>query len=170
MKRLYFVAPDIASAKQVVDELLLARIDERHIHVLAKDGTPLDNLPSASFFHKTDLAHAIEQGLALGGATGLLAGVVAVTVPPAGLILGGGAVLLATTVAGAGIGAWSASLRALNIPNTQHRQFEEEIEAGKLLMIVDVPKDKVEEVRSRIGETHHEVRDGGVDRTIPHFP
>ena len=170
MKRLYFVAPDIASAKQVVDELLLARIDERHIHVLAKDGTPLENLPSASFFYKTDLAHAIEQGLALGGATGLLAGVVAVTVPPAGLILGGGAVLLATTLAGAGIGAWSASLRALNIPNTQHRQFEDEIKAGKLLLIVDVPKDKVEEVRSRIGATHHEVRDGGVDRTIPHFP
>jgi len=37
MKRgLYFLLPNAARARQVVDELLLARIDEHHIHVIAK--------------------------------------------------------------------------------------------------------------------------------------
>ena len=37
MRRLYFLVPTIDSASQIVDELLLARVDERHIHIAAKD-------------------------------------------------------------------------------------------------------------------------------------
>ena len=47
MKRIYFLVPTIELAKTIVDELLLARIEERHIHILAKRGTPLENLPEA---------------------------------------------------------------------------------------------------------------------------
>jgi len=32
MKRLYFLVPDIKSAKKIVDEVLVARIEVRHIH------------------------------------------------------------------------------------------------------------------------------------------
>lgn len=170
MKRLYFMAPDVESARRTVNELLLARIEERHIHVIAKEGTPLEDLPTASFFQRSDLAHGIEQGLAFGGAAGVFAGVVAISLPGAGLVLGGGAILLATTLAGASIGAWSASLRALNIPNSQLQEFEEEIKNGGILMLVDVPKHKVDEIRALIGRTHGEVHDRGVERSIPHFP
>lgn len=48
-RRLYFVFPDIDVVRKVVDELLLARIDEGHIHVLAKDGTPMQGLPKPIF-------------------------------------------------------------------------------------------------------------------------
>ena len=41
-RRLYFTVPDTASAQQMVNDLLLARIDEGHMHVLARDGIPLD--------------------------------------------------------------------------------------------------------------------------------
>lgn len=170
MKRLYFVAPDVASARKTVDELLLARVDQHHIHAIAKDGTPMEDLPTASFFQKTDLAHGVEQGLALGGASGLLAGLVAISLPGAGLILGGGAIMLATTLAGASIGAWSASLRALNIPNTHLAEFEQELDEGGILLMVDVPKDRVEEIRALINRTHTEVHDRGVEKSIPHFP
>lgn len=168
-RRIYFMAPDVQAAKRVVDELLLARIEERHIHVLAREGTPLEDLPRASLLQRTDLAHAVEQGLALGGATGALAGLVAISLPGS-LVLGGGAILLATTLAGAGIGAWSASFRALNIPNTHLRQFEDDCRAGGILMLVDVPKDRVDEIRRLIHRTHAEVADRGVEKTIPHFP
>ena len=40
MRRLYFLLPDLDVAHKVVDELLLARIEERHIHVIAKDPCP----------------------------------------------------------------------------------------------------------------------------------
>lgn len=168
MQRLYFMAPNVNSAKEVVNELLLARIDERHIHVIARDDTPMEDLPSASLFQRTDLAHAIEQGLALGGATGALAGLVAIAFP-GGLILGGGAVLLATTLAGAGIGAWSATFRALNIPNTHLRQFEKDIQAGCLLMLVDVPSERADEIRTLIQRTRTDVHDRGSEPAYPHL-
>ncbi len=90
MRRLYFVAPNVKTAQRVVHNLLLARVEERHIHVLAKEGVPLQDLPEASLAQKSDLAPAIERGLAYGGAAGVLAGVAAITLPPAGLVLGGG--------------------------------------------------------------------------------
>lgn len=55
MRRIYFLAPDIAITKKIVDDLLLARVEERHIHVLAKRGTPLEDLPEASLLQKAIL-------------------------------------------------------------------------------------------------------------------
>ena len=81
MRRLYFLVPDIPTARKIVDDLLLARISERHLHVLAKRGTPLEDLPEAGVLQKTNLVHALERGVALGGASGLLAGLVAITTP-----------------------------------------------------------------------------------------
>ena len=43
-RRLYYVLPDLPSARKIMDDLLLARIEERHIHFLAKRGTPMDGL------------------------------------------------------------------------------------------------------------------------------
>ncbi len=48
MKRIYFLVPDIATTEKIVDDLLLARIEEKHIHVLAKRGTQLEDLPEAT--------------------------------------------------------------------------------------------------------------------------
>ena len=56
-RRLYFLLPNIARARQVVDELLLARIDDHHIHVIAKEGTPLGDLPQASMLQRSDFVH-----------------------------------------------------------------------------------------------------------------
>ena len=102
MRRIYFLVPKIATTKEIVDDFLLARIEERHIHVIAKRGTPLEDLPEANLLQKTDFIPAVQQGVALGGATGLLAGLVAVALPPASTVIAGG-VLLATTLAGASI-------------------------------------------------------------------
>ncbi len=42
MRRLYFLVPTVDRATQIVDELLLARIEERHIHIAAKDHHALE--------------------------------------------------------------------------------------------------------------------------------
>jgi hypothetical protein len=39
--RLYFMLPDVASATSTADELLLARIENRHLRFLARRGTKL---------------------------------------------------------------------------------------------------------------------------------
>jgi hypothetical protein len=166
MRRIYFLVPNIETTKNIVDELLLARIEERHIHVLAKRGTPLEDLPEATFLQKTDFIPALEQGLALGGATGLLAGLVAIALPT-GLVLGGGA-LFAITLAGAGVGALMSSMVGSSIGNRRIEQFQEAMERGEFLLMVDVPRDRVEEIETIIKKHHPEAECEGTD---PHtFP
>lgn len=169
MRRLYFLVPDLDSAKKIVDELLLARVEERHIHVIAKEGTPLENLPEASFLQKTDFVPALERGLAVGGATGVLAGLVAMTFPPAGLVLGGGA-LLSVALAGAGFGAWLSSMIGASVPNSRLKQFEDAIEQGEILFLVDVPKSRVEEIDEMVKRHHPEAEIEGTEPTIPPSP
>ena len=130
MRRIYFLAPDIAVTKRVVDDLILAKIDEKHIHVIAKRNTPLEDLPEATLLQKSDFIPAVEQGLAIGGSTGMLAGLVAIMLPPASTVIAGG-ILLATTVVGAGVGAWVSGMVGMSIGNRRTKEFEDAIETGK---------------------------------------
>lgn len=169
MRRIYFLLPDVDVSSVVVDELLLARIDIQHIHVIAKEGTAMADLPEASLAQKSDLVPALERGIAVGGATGLLAGVVAVSFPPAGLILGGGAVL-GIALAGTGFGAIMSTMIGVSAPNTRHKQFQDAIKAGEILMLVDVPKNRVDEIEDMVKQHHPEVNIEGTEPTIPVFP
>jgi hypothetical protein len=169
MKRIYFLLPDVDTTRKIVDELLLARVEERHIHIIAKEGVSLEDLPEASFRQKSDFIPALERGLLVGGATGILAGVVAVTFPPAGLVLGGGA-LLTTALMGAGMGAWLSSMIGVGAPNTQLTRFETAVKEGHVLMLVDVPKLRVEEIEQLVKRHHPEADVQGTEPTIPAFP
>jgi hypothetical protein len=166
MRRLYFLLPDVESAKTIVDELLLARVEERHIHIVAKDHTELEK---AHLFEESDFVPALERGLAVGGATGLLAGIAAVSFPPAGLILGGGAIL-ATSLLGTGLGAWVSSMIGSSVPNRQLDRFHDAIEEGQLLMLIDVPKARVDEISDLVKSHHPEAHVEGTEPTIPAFP
>lgn len=169
MKRLYFIAPNVQQAHRAVNELLLERIPEKNIHVIAREGTPLGNLPEASMMQRSDLTAAIEKGVTFGGAAGILAGLVAIALPT-GLVLAGGATLLATTVAGASVGAFGAALKGLDVPNTRLREFEEDLHRGRILIIVDVPVDKVDTTRVAMTTGDLDIIDKGKDPLMPPFP
>ena len=169
MRRIYFLVPSVPSAKVIVDELLLARIEERHIHIVAREDTPLEHLPTAGVAQRSDLVPALERGAALGGLGGLLAGLLAVTFPPAGLVLGGGA-LFGLTLFGGGFGAWMSSMVGIGIPSSRLQTFEAAIESGQLLMMIDVPSARVQEVEALILRHHPEAELEGVDPNIPIFP
>ncbi|MDO8893863.1 MAG: DUF1269 domain-containing protein [Nitrosomonas sp.] len=169
MRRIYFLVPDIATTKRIVDDLLMAKIEERHLHVLAKRGTPLEDLPEANLLQKSDFIPAVQQGMALGGTTGLLAGLVAVVLPPASTVIAGG-ILLATTLAGAGVGAWLSGMVGMSIGNRRTKEFEEAIEAGHLLLLADVPADRVLEIERRVKQHLPEVEIEGTEPNIPAFP
>jgi len=171
MKRLYFLLPDLKTASAVVDELLLARIEERRIHIAAKDHHPLQqaNLPETNLLQDSDFIPAVEKGLAVGGGTGILAGLAAMSFPPAGLIVGGGAVL-GLSLLGAGVGAWISGMIGLNVENTQLKDFQQAIEQGKLLLMVDVAKERVHEIEALLRKHHPEIDIKGIEPTLPVFP
>jgi len=168
-RRIYFLLPSVGSARQVVNELLLARIDDHHIHVMAREGTSLGDLPQANLLQRSDFIHGVEIGLSVGGATGIVAGLIAVAFPPQGIVLGGWTMLV-MALAGALIGAWVAGMIGTDIPNSQLREFTTAVADGQILMMVDVPKSKVANVTEMIRKHHPEADMHGVEPTIPAFP
>jgi hypothetical protein len=48
-RRLYFMLPDLASAERTANDLLLARIDDRHMNFVARPGTHLGSLHVAGY-------------------------------------------------------------------------------------------------------------------------
>lgn len=168
-RRLYFLLPDLASAHQTADDLLLARVEDRRMHFLAKRGTPLGALREASFLQKSDAVHGAELGLIIGAIGGFLLGVYMFMTPPDGVHLQLVTVLLATVV-GAAFGAWTASLVAMSVPNTRLKAFQGDIESGMILMMVDVPLARVDEVRELVTRRHPEATARGLEPTLPAFP
>lgn len=169
MRRLYFLVPDVAIGKKVVDELLLSHIEWRHIHVVAKRGTPLENLPEASFLQRSDVIPAMLRAIPEGGATGLLCGLVALALSPE-LLVAGGAVLLASSLAGVGIGVYIGGMVGLNVGSTRLKAFQEAVERGQLLMLIDVPRERVEEITELIKKSHPEAEPEGTEPRVPAFP
>jgi len=168
-RRLYYAMPDLASARKVMDDLLLARVEERRIHFLAKRGTPMDGLHEANILQKSDLVHGAQTGLVLGALLGCAAGALVVS-----LVLTDSrwqiVTVLGAALLGALLGAWVSSMIGSSIPNSRLKPFETLIEEGKILLMVDVPEHSVEEIRARIGRQHPEALDRGIDAHIPVFP
>jgi hypothetical protein len=168
-RRLYFLLPDLASAGQTANDLLLARVEDRRMHFLARRGTPLGALREASYLQKSDAVHGAELGLVIGGIGGFLVGVYMVLTPPDGMSLQLVTVLLSTMI-GAVFGAWASSLVAMSVPNTRLRAFQPDIDAGKILLMIDVPLARVEEVQELVTRRHPEATAHGVEPTLPAFP
>lgn len=168
-RRLYFLLPDVESARRTADDLLLARIDDRHMHFLARRGTQLGELHEASYLQKTDMAHGAGVGFALGGLGGLVLGALIVAYPLEGthpqLVM-----VLIATILGAALGAWMASMAAAAVPNSRLKPFHDEIARGKVLLMVDAPFARVEEVRDLVLARHPEALSGGLESRYPAFP
>src|SRR5689334_22379805 len=166
---MYVTLPDLASARKLANDLLLARIEDRHMHFLARRGTDLGELHEASYLQKTDAVHGDLTGLVIGGVVGVLVGLLLVYFPPGGASIQLVAVLIAALV-GAFLGIWIAGMVGLQVPNTQLKGFEQELQEGKILLMLDVPAGRYDEIRQVIARTHPEAADRGQEPTVPAFP
>jgi hypothetical protein len=165
-KRLYFLLPNTERARSVFKELLLAGIEEHHIHVHAKEGTPLGDLPETTVLQKSDALHGAGLGLLAGALTGAIAGGVVLLFPPSGLATGLG-VVIALAALGAVMGVWVSGMIGASTPNTHLDAFDDEIQRGKVLLIVDVPSDRAKEIARIVRQHHPEADLRGTDSAIP---
>ena len=166
-KRLYYLLADIPTTRKVVDELLLARIDEPHIHVLTNDKVAMGNLPRASIMQTTDIVHGIESGLVVGGLTGLVVSLIATLSLELGNMVG--VVILSCTLLGSLLGIWTSSMIGSDVRNSRLKDFEVAIEDGKVLLMVDVPQQRVDEISQMI-DAHKQAHKEGAEPSIPAFP
>lgn len=168
MKRLYFLVPDVQHTRIIVNELLVARIHIEDIHVLAKEGTAMSDLPKATFAQRTDVIPASQKGMITGGLAGFVVGGLIVSFSPVGPLLGWGSVF-ALTVAGIILGAMTATLIGVNSPSTRIKRFDKAIRNGQLLLMVDVPKERRREIEELIKSHHPEAKVMGGDQHTPAF-
>lgn len=167
MKRLCFVSPDTGHTRRVVELLEANGIPKTHIYVVARHDVELEDLPDAGP-EADDFLPAYERGLALGAVGGLLAGLTALALAPAGMVLGGGAVAL-ITLAGSGIGGLMTGLAGAAFPSSRLKEFEAAIAAGRLLVMADVPRDRVPHYEALIKREDPTVEVMGIEPPAPPF-
>ena len=164
MRIIYFLAPNIETTHKIVDELRAEGIEDRHMHILAKRDMPLEGMPEASVFEKTDFIPALERGAALGATTGLLAGLVGLRF--AGFAIAGGPIL-GILFFGATIGTMMSGLAGLQVGNSRVKEYADAIERGELLVMVDIPKERIDAMSQLIIRHHPSAQFEGIEPLLP---
>ncbi len=139
------------------------------MHFLAKRGTELGELHEASYLIKTDLVRGAGIGLFFGALGGVILGYMIVNHPPEGTHPGLAAAVLAAMV-GALLGVWMGSMAATAVPNSRLRQFDDKLARGQVLMVVDVPYEKIDRIREIVAARHPEVLATLQETRYPAFP
>jgi hypothetical protein len=78
-------------------------------------------------------------------------------------------VTLVMALVGATFGSWAASLVAVRIPNRQLKAFEKDLGDGRILLVVDVPNERVEEVTELVTSRLPEADARGADPRMPAY-
>ncbi len=165
-RRLYYVLPSVASAQNVVNELLLKRIPIHHMHAVGAGDIDMKDLPVASAMQRNDFLRAIWIGACVGALLGLIAGMIGhawLSVPLGGM-------LTVTAGFGAFISAWAAGMIGISAPNAELAKFSKTIEQGHILLMVDVPKERVDDIEHTLHAHHPEANFKGLEPSIPKFP
>ena len=169
-RRIYWLLPDRESARSAMDDLLLAGVELRHIHFVAREGTDMRGLHVANVMQTSDLVRSAEMGLIIGGGVGgLLGALVAVHYPIVGPEPEWG-IAAGLAIFGALFGTWTSTMIGVSTPSKRLKRFEAQIEQGQILMMVDASMVRVEEIEARLQARHPEAHLEGTEPDIPAFP
>ncbi len=133
-----FSTPDLDTAREAMAAARAAGIDDDCILLVARSDIELESIPNERQEADSDFIPAALRGAGYGGAAGLLAGLVAVVITPIGLTLAGAG---AIALAGAMVGGWASALVGSSLADPVRRKFDDEIQAGNILMVIDASKE-----------------------------
>lgn len=142
-----YSTPDVSSAQHALQAARTAGVGNDCLALIARSDIELEAIPDERKEARTDFLPAVARGAAGGGAAGVLAGLVAVAIPPLGITLAGVGVM---AIAGALVGSWSSALVGATVPDPVRRRFEDEIEAGRILLVVDAEDPELESADAAI--------------------
>ena len=148
-QRLAILSNNLDDAGAIVQALRGKGHSDDDIYVVTKHDIILEDLPEADPRQYSDLLPTLKKGAGVGGALGLFGGLLMVTLPPAGIAVGGGAIA-AFAAGGAAIGGWATSLVGIRMPNSKLEDFQTAIESGKTLILVDVDDTEAESTVSEL--------------------
>jgi hypothetical protein len=151
-------------------DLVQGNVDASRIHFAGPEGVDMAGLHEANVWQTSDVLHAAKTGLVIGSATGTVIGLLVGLLFP--LVGDDPQWELAAPLGllGGGVGAWSASMIGISIPSPRLQRFEGAIAQGQILLMVDLPPWRVQEIESLLQTAHPEARFAGGDSRVPVFP
>lgn len=132
--RRIYATPNLAAAHAALAAARDTGIDHESLSLIARADIEMESVPDDLREAHTDSIPAALRGAAGGGAIGLVAGLIAVAVPPLGITLAGAGLMAAV---GALVGSWSSALVGASVPDPVRRRFEDAIESGQILLVID---------------------------------
>ena len=157
MKRLYILIPKLKDAMDIIRSFQAMGVRNDNVHVLGKDENQLTlmTVPKAGILYTTDILHALIRGLVVGTIAGFLVGLIVFNFPPEGMVLSA-RMLAGLTIFGAVFGAWVSTLIGISIPNPMVEKFDRAVEAGSILMLVDILNGQQKEIIGFMKTKHPE--------------
>ncbi|QNN46191.1 hypothetical protein H9L17_13590 [Thermomonas brevis] len=140
---------EMAHARKAIAALHMRGIGNDAISLVARSDVEMDRIPDTLKEADTDSVPAAVRGMELGGATGLLAGLAAVAFAPFGVTLAGA---VAIGAMGALVGGWSSALMGAALPDPVRQQFDDEIQAGRVLVLADIEDEQLPALREAMAE------------------
>ena len=155
---------DMAHARATMAALHMRGIGNDAISLVARSDIELERIPDSLKQADTVSVPAAVRGMGVGGASGLLAGLAAVAFTPLGVTLAGAAAIGAL---GALVGGSSSALMGAALPDPVRQQFEDEIEAGRVLVLVDEEESREDARLPAMREATAEAGANRLDYTAP---
>jgi hypothetical protein len=148
-KRLVFSAQDMVVARLAMSQARVAGILDDDISLVARSDKS-EMIPDDRKIIEGDFYPAAAKGAVGGAVIGLVAGLVAVAIPPLGITVAGA---FAMAAGGSVLGAWSTALAGSAVDDPAHRKFEDEVEAGRILVVIDGSEEVLPRAKRAVLET-----------------
>lgn len=167
MQRLYFLSPDLDTTVNIAHELSDLGLTSKEVHVTGRNWLKLKErgVNSATLLQTSDVGHAAVRGLLFGVPLGCALGVVAYYVLGEGFTnMGIAALIVGMGIFGGLFGVWTSTMVGVSVHDVKVDKYEDEIEHGAYLMMVDVPNERESSIYSVIHRHHPEVI---IDKVTP---
>ncbi|MBE1161531.1 hypothetical protein [Dyella acidiphila] len=148
-KRLVFSVGDMPAARIAMEQARGAGIPDDDISLIARSDKS-DMIPDDRKIVEGDFYPAAAKGAVGGAVVGLVAGLVAVAIPPLGITVAGA---FAMAAGGSVLGAWSTALAGSAVADPASRKFEGEVQAGRILVVIDGTEDILPRAANAVLET-----------------
>ncbi|EGW54571.1 hypothetical protein [Candidatus Endoriftia persephone] len=162
LRRVYLLFPGRKFAERAVVDLTGMGVARRHIHTIARQDVDIEGLPEASVRQRSDFAARLEQWF---WDLNLLLFFAALLVLVAAAFSGSvGVTLAALLVMGLTYLAGRHFVR--HLPHAHLDECRTAIRHGEILLLVDLPRERVAAVERSMRKRHPEVEVGGVGWTL----
>ena len=164
LRRLFFLFPDELHAQRVVNQLVSLDIPKRRIHAIARS-VELKTLPQATQRQKKDTAFRIERFL---WSANLVVFTLALAVLVIALVAGefnwamiSLSIMAVTFIAGEQF--------VVHVPSVHLTEFTDALSHGEVLLMIDIPSNRVVEIEDFVHHKYPEAAVGGVSWSMEAF-